>query len=185
MAAETELLDSTGLTGMLRDPNTGEVLHLIFPSGQYEIPLEVHLPARVAKVKLRAVKIPGGGEYDVRLVFDTNPPPAPKPETTEPVPSGLGSLPTETVIRTETPAGPLPPPVTSVIAPKPSEVTVVAPLPVEPSVPPPEAPQAQGQASATLSTFAPDGSGAPVQSVHEPPKAPTKEATKGSGQRNR
>lgn len=77
MASETELLDSTGLVAMLRDPNTGEVLHLTFPPGKYEIPLEIHLPARVAKVILRAAKIARGGEYDVRLVFDTNPEPLP------------------------------------------------------------------------------------------------------------
>lgn len=140
MASETELLNSTGLVVMLRDPNTGEVMHLNFPPGTYEIPLEAHLPARVTKVTLYAERLPRGGEYDVRLRFDTNPPTHPT-DTREAL-----------VSNSRKDAAPPPsappvggPPVTSVIAPTPPEATPVTPLQVEPSTGAPETPQAPSQ----------------------------------------
>ena len=175
MASETELLNSTGLVVMLRDPNTGEVMHLNFPPGTYEIPLEAHLPARVAKVTLYAERLPRGGEYDVRLVFDTNPPSAkdaPLGSTLiQPVASEvLGNRTTyrpDGPARTIPPAGPPEAPVTSVIAPTPPEVTPVTPLQVEPSTGAPETPQAPAQ-----------GASGGVDAPKAP--SPTTEAQKGS-----
>jgi hypothetical protein len=157
MASETELLNSSGLVLLLRDPNTGEVLHLNFPPGITEIPLEAHFPARLAKVTLKAHKIPNGGEYDVRLHFDSAPPRHPADvrevlaQNSMKDMSGPG-VPTVVALpvdkRTEegrdyvmrmdpvisTPITKTPE-VTSVIAPKPTEVTPVQSLQVEPSVP--------------------------------------------------
>lgn len=165
MASETELLNSTGLVVMLRDPNTGEVMHLNFPPGTYEIPLEAHLPARVAKVTLRAERLDRGGEYDVRLRFDTNPPTPSTPPTV--AHEGLVSNSRKDTALPPSAPPVVGPPVTSVIAPTPPEVTPVTPLQVEPSTGAPETPQAPSQGA---------------QGGVDAPKAPssTTEAQKGS-----
>lgn len=169
MASETELLNSTGLVVMLRDPNTGEVMHLNFPPGTYEIPLEAHLPARVAKVTLYAERLPRGGEYDVRLRFDTNPP-TPPTDTREVLASNSlkdPALPPPAPAPPPAPPLVAGPPVTSVMAARAPEVTPVAPLQVEPSTGAPETPQVPAQ-----------GASGGVDAPKAP--SPTTEAQKGS-----
>jgi hypothetical protein len=166
MASETELLNSTGLVVMLRDPNTGEVMHLNFPPGTYEIPLEAHLPARVAKVTLYAERRPRGGEYDVRLRFDTNP--STQSTDTREVQVSNSRKDTAPPPSAHPVVGP---PVTSVIAPPPPEVTPVIPLQVEPSTGAPETPQAPSQAPSQGASGGVDAPKAP---------SPPTEAQKGS-----
>lgn len=173
MATETELLESSGLVALLRDPNTGDVLHLNFPPNAKSIPLEIHMPARVIRAKLEILQDRNQHEFNVGFWMDTRtslttlPPGKQEPDAcychrcydwnlNKPIEgqiSGVGPRPAARQVE----AAPLPDetivrtetnltePVTSVIPQIRTETSLVEPLKVEPSVPPqPAQPPVQG-----------------------------------------
>lgn len=155
MASESSLLQSSGLSLMLRNPRTGETMSLNFDPKQESISLEVHFPARTARARLTATQIPEGGEYDVRLQLDTNPL---KGMVLTMEPSTEGGPP-KAVIETFGPADAATPP-----APRAEDLTSVMPRPS------PQAPQAP-QRSPTKAAIE-GGPASTGPSIPEPPGGP-------------
>lgn len=69
MTKESELHQSTGLFTQLVNPQTGETVTFHFEAGQ-SLPIDVVMPDRTARARLRVEVDPEASEYDVRLVIE-------------------------------------------------------------------------------------------------------------------
>lgn len=67
MTKESELHQSTGLFTQLVNPQTGETVTFHFEAGQESLPIDIVMPDRTIRARLRPVRTMSESEYDVWL----------------------------------------------------------------------------------------------------------------------
>lgn len=67
MTKESELHQSTGLFTQLVNPQTGETVTFHFEAGQESLPIDIVMPDRTLRARLRPVRTMSDSEYDVLL----------------------------------------------------------------------------------------------------------------------